>query len=176
MTKKKPSGKPLDELMDDALNARDAATPDTGDLLFDDEWGTPFEPANHYGEPIKDATGFANRAVSLAEARLHLIQQQDELIGDLRQIIDYLNVRYGFKIWDNGQATFLRAAKALLTQAAEKHPDDAYLRSNYLYCAVCSCKLCVARMEAANKAKTPGVYTIPSCCNHEGIPGDILPF
>lgn len=176
MVKKKPSGKPLDELLDDALQIKREATPDTGDLLFDDDWGTPLDGANYYREPIKDATGFANRAVSLAEARLHLINQQDELITDLRRIIDYLNVRYGIRVWDSEQATFLRAAKALLTQAAEKHPDDAYLRSNYLYCAVCSCELCVARMEAAKKAKAPGVYTIPSCCNHEGIPEDIIPF
>lgn len=176
MFKKKPSGKPLGELLDDALQVEKKTPRDASDLPFEDNWGTLIDMAEHYGKPIKDATGFANRAVSLAEARLHLINQQDELIIDLRRIIDYLNVRFGIRVWDSEQATFLRAAKALLTQAAEKHPDDAYLRSNYLYCAVCSCELCVARMEAAKKAKTPGAYTIPSCCNHEGIPEDIIPF
>jgi len=36
MVKKKPSGKPLDELLDDALQIKKEATPDTGNMFFDE--------------------------------------------------------------------------------------------------------------------------------------------
>ena len=174
MVKKKPSGKPLDELMDDALQAKKEATPDTGNLLFDDEYGYDYKPI--FRKPVTDTADFANRAISLAEERAHLIKRQDELISDLRRIVEYLNQRYGFGIYDNGQATFLRAAKALLNEGFGERFEASGLRSNYVFCAVCACELCVKRTDAEAKAIRPGVYTIPDCCGHKEVSGDILPF
>jgi hypothetical protein len=174
MVKKKPSGKPLDELIDEALRAKSEVTPDTGDLLFDEDYG--YDYRSRFRQPVKDTEEFANRAVSLAEERAHLIKRQDELIDDLRRIVEYLNQRYGFGIYDNGQATFLRAAKALLNEGFGERYQASGLRSSYVFCAVCACELCVRRTDAEAKAIRPGVYTIPECCGHKEISGAILPF
>ena len=174
MVKKKPSGKPLDELMDDALKAKKEVTPDTGDLLFDDDYDYDYRP--RFNEPVKDTEEFANRAVWLAEERARLIRRQDELIGDLRRIVELLYQRYGFAVHDSGQGTFLRSAKALLDQGIGKHFEVSGLRSSYVYCAVCACEPCIKRMDEEAKAVRPGVYTIPDCCGHDSISSAILPF
>lgn len=174
MVKKKPSGKPLDELMDDALKAKKEVTPDTGDLLFDDDYDYDYRP--RFNEPVKDTEEFANRAVWLAEERARLIRRQDELIADLRRIVELLYQRYGFAAHDSGQGTFLRSAKALLDQGIGKHFEVSGLRSSYVYCAVCACEACIKRMDEEAKAVRPGVYTIPDCCGHDAISSAILPF
>jgi len=176
MVKKKPSGKPLDELLDAALQSKKETTPDTGNLFFDEGYDDDYGYRPRFHDPVKDTEEFANRAVWLAEERANLIKRQDEIIGDLRRIIELLHQRYGFAVHDGGQGTFLRAAKALLDQGFGERFQASGLRSSYVYCAVCACEPCVKRMDAEAKVIRPGVYTIPDCCGHASISGAILPF